>query len=166
MISGDDVLGCMKHELAWALEGSAARWAEPYILWSAASDWSEFSHIRFGSRDSNCVCVEGEVFFEETLDQVEKEGWIPALNPRYVAFRLIDRDRGVRKSVILVREDQIPPGRDLGTLPLIVRCDLDVVHRLTRAAGIDFTGRRRAQRGRRRSRKRADSAPATVSERS
>ena len=68
MISAGDVLGCMKHELAWALEGSAAKWAEPYVLWSAVSDWSEFSHIRFESRDSKCVCVDGEVFFEETLD--------------------------------------------------------------------------------------------------
>ena len=166
MISAGDVLGCMKHELAWALEGSAAKWAEPYVLWSALSGWSEFAHIRFESRDSNCVCVDGEVFFEETLDQVEKEGWIPALNPRYLAFRLIDRDRGVRKSVILVREDKTPPDRDLVTLPFIVRRDLDVVHRHTRAAGIDFTGRRRARRGRRRNRERADSAPATVSERS
>jgi hypothetical protein len=106
------------------------------------------------------------VFFEEALDQVEKEGWIQALNPRYVAFRLIDRERGVRKSVILVREDRVPSGRDLGTLPLIVPCDLDVVHRLTRAAGIDFTGRRRARRGRRRSQRGVDSVPAIVSERS
>jgi hypothetical protein len=156
----------MKHELAWALEGSAGKWAEPYVLWSAVPEWSEFSHIRFGSRVSNCLCVEGEVFFEETLDQVEKEGWLPALNPRYVAFRLIDRDSTVRKSVILVREDHTPSGRDLGTLPLIVRCDLDVVHRLTRAAGVDLSGRRRARRGRRRIRKGAESTPATFSERS
>jgi hypothetical protein len=156
----------MKHELAWALEGSAAKWAEPYVLWSTVPDWSEFSHIRFGSRDSNCVCVEGEVFFEEALDQVEKEGWIPALDPRYVAFRLIDRDRGVRKSVILVRQNEIPPDRDLVAMPFLVRCGLDVVHRLTRAAGIDFTGRRRARRGSRRSRKRDDAAPATASEQS
>ena len=80
----------------------------------------------------------------ENLDQVEKEDWIPALNPRYVAFRLIDREWWVRKSVTLVREDKIPPDRDLVTLPFIVSCDLDGLRRIERATGIDFTGRRGA----------------------
>ena len=104
MISPNDVLRCMKDELAWALEGSAAKWGEPYLLWSVVPDWSELRTIRFESRDSVAVCVESEVFFEDTLDQVERQGWIQAIDPRYLGFRLIDRGTCVRKSVMLIRE--------------------------------------------------------------
>jgi hypothetical protein len=145
MISTNDVLRCMKDELAWALEGSAAKWGEPYVLWSVVPDWSELRTVRFESRDSIAVCVESEVFFEDTLDQVEGQGWIQSLDPRYVAFRLIDRGTSVRKSVILVREDQVPSDRDLFALPFMVRCDNDVMRLRTRAAGITFTGGRSTQ---------------------
>ena len=149
MISTNEVLRCMKEELAWALEGSAAKWGEPYVLWSVVPDWSEFRTIRFESRHSIAVCAESEVFFEDTLDQVEQGGWIQALNPRYLAFRLIDRDRGVRKSVILIREDEVPPDRYFYALPFMVRCENHVLHLHTKAAGITCRGGKRSEWGRR-----------------
>jgi hypothetical protein len=145
MISTKDVLQSMKDELAWALEGSAARWGEPYVLWSVVPDWGEFHTVRLESRDSIAVCVESEVFFEDTLDRVETQGWIQSLDPRYVAFRLIDRGTSVRKSVILVREDQVPSDRELFSLPFMVRCDNDAMRLRSRAAGITFTGGRSTQ---------------------
>ena len=163
MISPNDVLRCMKDELAWALEGSAAKWGEPYLLWSVVPDWSELRTIRFESRDSVAVCVESEVFFEETLDQVERQGWIQALDPRYLAFRLIDRGTCVRKSVMLIRNDQVPSDRDLFALPFMVRCDNDVIRLHTRAAGITFTSGRRTLEHPRRKPDRSEAATATVS---
>ena len=163
MISTNDVLRCMKDELAWALEGSSAKWGEPYLLWSVVPDWSELRTIRFESRDSIAVCVECEVFFEDTLNQVEQQGWIQALNPRYLAFRLIDRSRGVRKSLILIREGQVPSDRDLFALPFMVRCDNDVMHLRTRTAGITFTGGRSTHENPRRKPEREEAATATVS---
>jgi|GEM_PF-2581015 len=157
MISSNDVLRCMKDELAWALDGSAAKWGEPYILWSIVPDWSELRTIGFEPTDSIAVCVEREVFFEDTLDQVEQEGWIQALGPRYLAFRLLDQGTGVRKSLILIREDQVPSDRDLFALPFMVRCDNDVMHLRMRAAGITFTAGgvpRRGHEGNRNGRKR------------
>ncbi|MFC1661464.1 hypothetical protein ACFL3S_08455 [Gemmatimonadota bacterium] len=163
MRSASDMQHCLEGELAWAFEGSAAKWGEPYLLWSAVPDWSEFRLIQFKSRDSVAVCAECEVFFEDTLDQVEQEDWIQTLDPRYVAFRLIDRGTGVRKSIVLIREDQVLSDRDLYALPQMVRCDNDVVHLRARAAGITFTGGKSVREGPRVRSERKKEAPATVS---
>ena len=163
MISPNEVLQCMKDELAWALEGSAAKWGEPYLLRSVVPDWSELRTIRCESRDSVTDCVRCEVFFENTLDQVERQGWIQALDPRYLAFRLIDRGTCVRKSVMLIREGQVPSDRDLFALPFMVRCDNDVIRLHTRTAGITFTGGRSTQEDPRRKPGRSEAATATMS---
>ena len=162
MISPNDVLQCMKDELAWALEGSAAKWGEPYLLWSVVFDWSALRTIRFESRDSVAVCVEGEVFFEDGLDELERQGSIQALDPRYLSFRLIDRGTSVRKSVMLIRDGQVPSDRDLFALPFMVRCDNDVFRLHTRTAGITFGGGRSKQEDPRRKSGRSEAATATM----
>jgi len=140
MNSTSDVLRCMKGELAWALEGSAAEWGEPYVLWSVVPDWRELSTITYESRDSIAVCAECEVVFEDTLDQVEQADRLQTLDPRHLAFRHIGRNPGERKSLMLILKDQVPAGRDLFALPFMVRCDRDVVHLRARTAGITFAG--------------------------
>ena len=163
MNSTNGLLQCMKDELTWALEGSTAEWGAPYVRWSVVPDWSELHTIELESWDSIAVCAEGEVFVEDTLGQVEKEGWIQTFDPRYVAFRLTDRNTGVRESLMLIREAQLPPDRDLFALPQMVRSARAVVHLRTRAAGITFAGGRRIQEGPRKRSGRDRAAAATVS---
>ena len=138
MKSVNDVLRCLEGELAWAVEGSPPGPGEPHVLWSVVPDWSGFRIIKFECRDSIAVCTDFETFFEDGLDQVKQKYWVQTLNPWYLAFRLIDRDTGVRGSVVLIREDLAPSTRDLGAIPHVARCHRDVVHLRARAAGVTF----------------------------
>jgi len=165
MDSNIDVLPAMEGELTWALEESTDKRVEPYVLRSAVPDCGEFPIIELESRGSTAVCTEGEAFFENTLDQVEQGGWIQTLDPRHLAFRPPYRGTGVRRSLIPIREDQVPSHRNLFGLPFMVRCDNDVLHLHDRAAGIAFTNGGRSQEGCRSKSEGDAAASATVSRR-
>jgi len=95
--------------------------------------------IQFECRDSIAVGIEGEVLFDDELDLLAQKGWIQKCDPRYLAFRLVDRNTGVRESLVLIREDVVPPEGALNATPYPAPCAIEDVQLRARAAGATLT---------------------------
>ncbi len=135
MGSPDDVLRALENEMVWAREGSAAKQGEPYLRWAIIPDWGVVEHIQFECRDSIAVGIEGEILFDDELDLLVQKGWVQKCNPCYLAFRLVDRDTGVRESLVFIRADVAPSENALNTTPYLVPCGIEDVRLRARAAG-------------------------------
>ena len=135
MGSPDDVLRALENEMVWAREGSAAKEGEPHLRWAIIPDWGAVNLIQFERRDSIAVGIEGEILFDDELDLLAREGWVQKCNPCYLAFRLVDRDTGVRESLVFIRADAAPPESALNTTPYLAPSCIEELRLRARAAG-------------------------------
>ena len=127
--------------MVWAREGPAAKRGEPHLRWAILPDWGVLDLIEFDCRDSIAVSIEGEILFDDELDLLAQKGWIQKCNPCYLAFRMVDRDTGVRESLVFIRSDLIPPENMLNAIPYVAPCGIEDVQLRVRAAGVTLTNR-------------------------
>ena len=142
----DLILKALKQELTWAKEGPNPPPGQLHLSYAPFEDWTDLGELVW--ENMAAAILDGELLFGADLERLAEPGFLIRRNPRFVIFRSLHHESGLRESIACIRADVIPSEgeiKSLGYMAAELR-DADVDERARRTGVMSSLSPRAAHR--------------------